>query len=619
MSLSMFEAETEVTRRAPRQRGARLCLRLATPADRLAIYRMRHDVYATELRQHTENAQKTLSDPLDEFNVYVVVAEADAIVGFVSITPPGHGRYSVDKYLARADLPVPVDDGLYEVRLLTVAGPHRKSSATPLLMHAALRWIDERGGRTVIAIGRREVLGLYQKAGFVTAGRTIQSGPVHYELMSTTIERARRLAASFSELVRKLVASADWQLDFLPFGGEPCQHGGQFFRAIGEDFKTLERRREIINADVLDAWFPPAPQVLADVRAHLDWSMRTSPPTHCEGLVQAISRARRVPASCLAPAAGSSALIYLAFREWLDPASRVLLLDPTYGEYRHILEQIVGCRVDRLHLSRDRGYTVDVQELEDRCAAAYDLVVLVNPNNPTGRHVPRSDLEGMLGRAPARTRFWIDEAYVDYVGPDESVERFASHSENAVVCKTLSKGYALSGMRAAYLCGPETIAQAIRRITPPWPIGLPSQIAAVRALESPGYYQQKYRDTARLRMDLTARLAELGLDVVPGSANFLLCHFPASGPDAGTLIRGCEWAGLFLRDVRGMGSGFGTHTFRIAVKDAATNGQAVEILRRQLGHSADRVGGGQAGMEQPGGPPATHIFVPPCGNSRRMQ
>jgi histidinol-phosphate/aromatic aminotransferase/cobyric acid decarboxylase-like protein len=225
----------------------------------------------------------------------------------------------------------------------------------------------------------------------------------------------------------------------------------------------------------------------------------------------------------------------------------------------------------------------------------------------------------MLGRAPAHTRFWIDEAYVDYVGLGESLERFASQSENTVVCKTLSKGYALSGMRAAYLCGPEPIPQAIRRITPPWPIGLPSQIAAVRALENPGYYQQKHRETARLRMDLTARLAELGLEVVPGSANFQLCHIAAAGPDAGTLIRGCQSAGLFLRDVRGMGSGFSTHTFRIAVKDAATNQQAVKILRRQLGSSAARGAEGQAGIERSGGRPATHIFVPPCGNFRRMQ
>ncbi len=572
---------------------------------------MRHDVYATELGQHAENVRKTLSDPLDAFNVYLVAAEAEAIVGFVSITPPGHGRYSVDKYLARAEFPVPVDNGLYEVRLLTVARSHRKSAATPLLMHAALRWIDEQGGRTVIAIGRREVLGLYQKAGFVTAGRTIQSGAVHYELMSTTIERARRSAASFTNLIRKLVATTDWQFDFPSFGGERCQHGGQFFHAIGEDFKTLERRREIINADVLDAWFPPAPQVLADVRAHLDWSMRTSPPTHCEGLVQAIARARRVPASCLAPAAGSSALIYLSFREWLDSTSRVLLLDPTYGEYRHVLEQIVGCRIDRLYLSRDRGYTVDLQNLEDRCAAAYNLVVLVNPNNPTGQHISRRDLEALLGRAPAHTRFWIDEAYVDYVGQEESLERFAAQSENTVVCKTLSKGYALSGMRAAYLCGPEPIAQAIRRITPPWSIGLPSQVAAVRALENSDYYQGKYRETVRLRMDLTARLAELGLDVVPGSANFLLCHIPAAGPDAERLIRGCQPAGLFLRDVRSMGSGFGTHTFRIAVKDAATNERAVKILRRQLGPSADRGADGRAGKERSGGRPSYPHFRPP--------
>jgi histidinol-phosphate/aromatic aminotransferase/cobyric acid decarboxylase-like protein len=112
-------------------------------------------------------------------------------------------------------------------------------------------------------------------------------------------------------------------------------------------------------------------------------------------------------------------------------------------------------------------------------------------------------------------------------------------------------------------------------------------------------------------MDLTARLAELGLDVVPGSANFLLCHIPAAGPDAERLIRGCQPAGLFLRDVRSMGSGFGTHTFRIAVKDAATNERAVKILRRQLGPSADRGADGRAGKERSGGRPSYPHFRPP--------
>jgi histidinol-phosphate/aromatic aminotransferase/cobyric acid decarboxylase-like protein/predicted GNAT family N-acyltransferase len=559
-----------------------LCLRMATSEDRPAIYRLRHEVYASELGQHPENPQHKLSDGLDEFNHYIVATSDDEIVGFLSITPPGHDRYSVDKYVPRTEFPVPVDDGLYEVRLLTVAKSHRTSRATLLLVHAAMRWIDERGGRNVVAIGRREVVGLYQKVGFVLAGRSIQSGAVHYELMSTSLDRARRCGAPFEELIRRSISAAEWRFDIPLFRDTPCEHGGNFFRAIGDRFQTLERRRDIINADVLDAWFPPAPEVLAGVQQHLEWTIRTSPPTHCEGLVWAISEARRVPGRSIVPSAGSSALIYLAFREWLDASSRTLLLDPTYGEYRHVLEQVVGCRVDRLHLDRRREYVVDLEELAERCREGYDLVVLVNPNNPTGQHVLRADLEGILQRAPSRTRFWVDEAYIDYVSSEESLEQFAADSENVVVCKTLSKGYALSGMRAAYLCGPEPIAADLRRITPPWPIGLPSQIAAVRALEHPAYYQQKYQETGILRAALTTRLVELGIEVIPGAANYLLCHLPPTGPDAGTLLHRCQLEGLFLRDVRSMGTEFGTHVFRIAVKEAATNARAVEILKSQL-------------------------------------
>jgi histidinol-phosphate/aromatic aminotransferase/cobyric acid decarboxylase-like protein len=569
------------------QSVARLVLRMAGPEDRPAIYRLRHEVYASELGQHPENAERVLRDPLDEFNHYIVACSDDEIVGFVSMTPPGHDRYSVDKYVPRAELPVPADDGLYEVRLLTVARSHRASRATLLLMHAVLRWIDERGGRSVVAIGRREVLGLYQKVGFVPAGRSIQSGAVRYELMSTSLERARRCSAPFNEVIRRSIAATDWQLGFPLFREGPCEHGGNFFHAIGNQFQTLDRRRDIINADVLDAWFPPAPQVLAGVREHLEWTLRTSPPTHCEGLVQAIAEARRIPERCIVPAAGSSALIYLAFREWLGPSSRVLLLDPTYGEYTHVLEQIVGCRVDRLLLDRRCEYAVDLDELAERCRDEYDLVVIVNPNNPTGGHVPRADLEAIIRRAPTRTRFWIDEAYIDYVAPEESLEQFAAESKNVLVCKSLSKAYALSGMRAAYLCGPEPIAEVLRVLTPPWPIGLPSQIAAVRALENPGYYRQKYQETANFRTNLAARLRELGLEVIPGVANFLLCHIPPAGPDAGGLIHRCQLEGLFLRDVRSMGSNFGSHVFRIAVKDAAANERAVEILRRALESAAD--------------------------------
>ena len=63
----------------------------------------------------------------------------------------------------------------------------------------------------------------------------------------------------------------------------------------------------------------------------------------------------------------------------------------------------------------------------------------------------------MIRRASPETLFWIDETYVDYVDKSESIERFASESENVVVCKSMSKVYALSGLRVGYLCGPSSM------------------------------------------------------------------------------------------------------------------------------------------------------------------
>jgi hypothetical protein len=77
-------------------------------------------VYARELGQHAQNKMGSLHDPLDEFNIYIVASLKGVLAGFVSITPPGFGSYSVDKYLCRENFPELAGEGLYEVRLLTV-------------------------------------------------------------------------------------------------------------------------------------------------------------------------------------------------------------------------------------------------------------------------------------------------------------------------------------------------------------------------------------------------------------------------------------------------------------------------------------------------------------------
>jgi histidinol-phosphate/aromatic aminotransferase/cobyric acid decarboxylase-like protein len=553
----------------------------ATAEDREIIYRLRHEIYAMELGQHSGNPDGRLTDRLDDFNHYLVAWQDEGLAGFVSITPPGRG-YSVDKYFSRDRMPFPLDDSTFEVRLLTVRVERRRREIAPLLMYASLRYVESRGGQRVVAIGRQEVTGFYRACGLASTGQWAQSGRVNYELLHATVEQLRTVLGSFQPVLDRLEQRVDWQLD-LPFRRPAeCFHGGSFFKAVGERFDRLDRAAGIINADVLDAWFPPAPGVLTTLRDHLPWLLRSSPPVDGAGLRETISEVRGVPGTSVLIGAGSSDLIFLALRHWLNRDSRVLILDPTYGEYAHLLEKVIGCRVDRFVLKREEAYDVSTDALRTRLALGYDLVVLVNPNSPTGRHLPRPEMEDMIRQAPARTRFWIDETYVDYAGPDQSLERFAAASTNVCVCKSMSKVYALSGVRAAYLVAPAHWVESLRAISPPWAVSLPGQVAAVRALEDPSYYEARWRETHALRKSLSDDLRSLGLHVISSVTSFLLVHLPADGVDTPTLLRRCETAGLFMRSVSNMGHGLGDRAFRVAVKDAATNRRMIDIIRRAI-------------------------------------
>jgi len=566
-----------------------LRIRPARDDDRPQIYQLRHAVYAKELGQHPVNDQGMLRDDLDKYNQYLVIESDHELIGCVSITPPPEAcngsavldhRYSIDKYVDRKELPFAFDDALYEIRLLTVAESHRRSTLAVLLMYAAFRWIMDRGGRHVIGIGRKDLMGMYGRKLFLEPlGIDVQCGKVTFECMHASVESGTEFMVAHPDKWRRALGSTQWQLD-IPFDPPVgCYHGGAFFDAIGDSFDELNRRHQVINADVLDAWFDPSPKVLRALTEHLPWLLRTSPPTGCEGLIRAIAEARHIDPASILPGAGSSDLIFLALRQWLNSKSRTLILDPTYGEYTHVLEQVIGCQVDRFALSSDQQYDVDTDQLASEISKGYDLVVLVNPNSPTGRHIAADQLKAMLSKVPSNTRIWIDETYTEYAGPNQSLETFASESTNVVVCKSMSKVYALSGARSAYLCGPASLIAELRPLNPPWAVSLPGQVAAVNALQDPEYYARCYEQTHQMREQMAKQLQEqCGLDVVPGVANFLLCHLPDGGPDAQDVVKHCREQDLFIRDTANMGSCFGDRVVRIAVKDQATNKRIIKIL-----------------------------------------
>ncbi|MFD7814333.1 aminotransferase class I/II-fold pyridoxal phosphate-dependent enzyme [Streptomyces sp. NPDC059785] len=610
-----------------RDPGRDLQLRAATAEDREWIHELRHEVYARELGQHAPHPSGQLRDGLDGANVYLVAARGATRIGFVSLTPPWLGRYALDKYLTREELPLLDEGGVFEVRILTVEPRWRGSGAASLLMYAALRWSAARGGRRLVAMGRTDLLDMYLATGLRTVGRTVRSGALTFEVLTGGVAELTRAATERHRAgLERLRSAVDWRLD-VPFAprADGCEHGGASFTAIGTDFRTLERRHQVVAADVLDAWFPPAPGVRAVLAEDPGWLARTSPPAGAEGLLAEIAAARALPVRSLVAGAGSSDLIYRAFGRWLTPESRVLLTDPGYGEYAHVTERVIGCRVDRLRLRREDGWRID----PDRLAAAvrpgrYDLVVLINPNNPTGRHAPAAELRRVIAAAPSGTRWWIDEAYLGYVGQGESLAGFAATDPRVVVCTSLSKMYALSGLRAAYLVAEPDTAGRLRRWTPPWPAGLPAQLAAVAALRDPAYYTARWQRTHTLRRELATALA--GLDetvrvescatageparvkdsatvgeparvkdsatvgervtVEESVANFLTVTLPPGGPSAARLVHECRRHDVYLRDLSPLSPEYEGRTVRIAVRDTAENariaaafGAALDALR----------------------------------------
>lgn len=547
-------------------------------ADRMALYRARHDVYATELRQYDSRSDGVLPDHENVQALYIVASVNGEMAGFVGVTPPESPRFSVDSYMRRDEIPFPFDRRLYEIRALTVLRPFRGRLIAAVLMYAAFRWVESHGGSRILAIGRRDVMKMYLRVGLERVGRSFSSGAVTYELMTADVERLGAALSRFESSLNHLEKSVEWNLGIAFRRPVECYHGGAFFSAIGELFDNLDRKDGVISADVLDAWFPPAPTVQKVLEKHLGWIIRTSPPTHAEGLTQVIARARGVEPDCVLAAGGSSDLIFLALRQWLNPSSKVLILDPTYGEYAHVVEKLICCRVERFVLHRSDGYRLDTDRLVHKLCDV-DFFIWVNPNNPTGLHIARQEVENVFARLPASTRVWVDETYVEYAGPDQSLEPFAADSNNVVVCKSLSKAYALSGLRVGYLCGPPPLMQELRPLNPPWSVSLPAQIAATYALQAPDYYADCYRQTQELRTRLADDLRGLGItEIVPGVANFIMFHLPPWAPNAQAVVNKCRARGLFLRSLVNMGPRLAHDTLRIAVKEAAVNRRMIEIL-----------------------------------------
>lgn len=245
-------------------------------------------------------------------------------------------------------------------------------------------------------------------------------------------------------------------------------------------------------------------------------------------LMDAVAAAFDVDRERLFVGNGSDEVLDVLLRILVEPGGRVATPHPSYSMYPHL------CRLSRLEHLRvpyDESFRI---EADDMVAAEADLVLIANPDNPTGTLLPRKTLKAVLDRFDGPVV--LDEAYADFA--DQSMLGRLADYENLVVVRTLSKAYGLAGLRVGFGAAHPDVAELVRRAKLPFSVNLASQQYAIAALEDP----QPARDGVRVIADERARMAagldERGFDVTPSHANFVLTKPPVPAAQLREALRG---------------------------------------------------------------------------------
>jgi cobalamin biosynthetic protein CobC len=292
--------------------------------------------------------------------------------------------------------------------------------------------------------------------------------------------------------------------------GKPVAHGG--------DLGDVGRR----HPDAPQPWIDlstginPLPYPVADLPADA-WSRLPSHEAEQALIAAAAARYRCAPDQLVA-APGTQALIQVLPR--LMPHSRVAIVGPTYAE----------------HELNWRRHGHDVAVVASLEAADADVLVVVNPDNPTGRLLPTQGLRGVAARLLV-----VDEAFIDLLPHEASL---AGHlPDNAIVLRSFGKVYGLAGLRLGFAIAPAPLAKRLREELGPWAVSGPALAIGTTALADDAWLQETAARLAGDGRQLDALLVAAGFTVLGGTPLFRL----ASHPKAQEKVEDLARQGLHVR------------------------------------------------------------------------
>lgn len=218
--------------------------------------------------------------------------------------------------------------------------------------------------------------------------------------------------------------------------------------------------------------------------------------------------------------AGSTEIIRLAAMTYLGEKDTVLLLEPTYGEYRLACE-MAGAEVNTFLSSEKNDFRPDTDTLTERIKTEKPTILfLCNPNNPTGYYLMRDGFEKILSVA-SESLVVLDEAYVSFVEQAWISTGYIDRN-NLLILRSMTKDYALAGLRLGYAVAGEGIINMLRRVCPPWNVNVVAQRAGVTAIQNKAHLEKSRNMVFREKKYLVTNLEKLGYSCVPSDANYFL-------------------------------------------------------------------------------------------------
>jgi threonine-phosphate decarboxylase len=350
-------------------------------------------------------------------------------------------------------------------------------------------------------------------------------------------------------------------------------HGGQVSAAA--------REFGLAQESILD--FSSNLNVLAPMVSEAKWAewaveIIQYPEPDAETLANRLAEIYRMASAFILPTAGSIEGLYLAAR--LFAGCRVAIVEPGFSDYSRSFASL-DCQLDHVLLPRELWNSPATEWRH--LLQAFDVVVLGNPNNPTGSIQSRKELQHLFETGWSRAKHWIvDEAFMEFVADHDGetllsmVEQFPS----LIVLRSLTKSWRIAGLRAGFLATAGSM-ERLRKMQPPWAINSVVQAWAKQFLVKERHEQllQTLRELRRIKLQFEAQLQGIpGIYVHPGAANFLLVELTAESLDAGTIYQKLGRRGLLIRvgdSFRGLEKG---RFIRLSVRTASENSRLVDEL-----------------------------------------